>query len=262
MVKIKPLVPWFLAVGFALLFFSTLIAQKSPQVLTQQLTQITSSTEPGPSTPQNSAAETQKDVLVKRVIDGDTIELEDETRVRYIGIDTPETGDCLGQEAADENRKLVEGKRVRIETDIQRLDKYGRLLAYVFVDSVFVNEDLLKRGIATVTTYPPNVKYVDKFLKAQEEAKGKNAGLWGQTPCPGLKGDAFQSSDSLGDQGESVQTQSGCVIKGNISSSGEKIYHLPGQRYYERTKIEEGKGEHWFCTEEEAQNAGWRKSKV
>lgn len=54
----------------------------------------------------------------------------------------------------------------------------------------------------------------------------------------------------------------GCLIKGNISSSGEKIYHMPGQRYYDKTKIDESAGERWFCTEDEAVSAGWRKSKV
>lgn len=257
--------PWFVAAGFALLFFSTLFAQKSPQIPTQQPAQIAPATEAGPSVSQNSAAETQKEISVKRVIDGDTIELEDGTRVRYIGMDTPEAGDCFGQEAARENRKLVEGKRVRLETDVQKLDKYSRLLAYVFVDEIFVNEELVRRGVAQVLTYPPDVKYTEKFVAAQEEAKNKNAGLWDQTSCSGSKGDAFRSypPESSENQAESSQsTQSGCVIKGNISSSGEKIYHIPGQRYYEKTKIEENKGERWFCTEGEAQSAGWRKSKV
>lgn len=255
MIKVKSFAPWFLAAGFALLFFSTLFAQKSPQVPTQQPTQITPATEAGLSALQNSAAEIQKDILVKRVIDGDTIELEDGTRVRYIGMDTPEAGDCFGQEAAGENRKLVEGKKVRPETDIQRLDKYGRLLAYVFVDNLFVNEELVRQGFAKVYTYPPDVKYTEKFIVAQKEAREKKLGLWAEGVC------ADPTASPAPETGTQTPGQE-CPIKGNISSSGEKIYHMTGQRYYERTKIEEGKGERWFCTEEEAVGAGWRKSKI
>lgn len=255
MVKIKSFAPWFLAAGFALLFFSTLFAQKSPQVPTQQPSQITPQTEAGSSALQNSATKAPKDVLVKRVIDGDTIELEDGTRVRYIGMDTPETDQCFWDEATEENKKLVEGKKVKLENDVQKLDKYGRTLAYVFVDGIFVNEELVRQGFAKVYTYPPDVKYTDKFVAAQKEAREKKTGLWADGAC--------ESQTSIPSTAQSAQPPSTeCVIKGNISSSGEKIYHMPGQRYYEKTKVEEGKGERWFCSEEEAVRAGWRKSKI
>lgn len=255
MIKVKSLVPWFLAAGFALLFFSTLPVQKSPPVPTQQTTQITPAAEAGPSASQNSAAETQKGIFAKRVIDGDTIELEDGTRVRYIGMDTPETDQCFWEEATEENKKLVEGKKVKLETDVQKLDKYGRLLAYVFVGETFVNEELIRRGVAQVLTYPPNVKYTQNFVAAQKEAREKKTGFWADGAC-----ESQTSTPSTAQSAQPPSTE--CVIKGNISSSGEKIYHMPGQRYYEKTKIEENKGERWFCTEEEAVSASWRKSKI
>lgn len=251
------LLPWLVAAGFALLFFSTLFTQKSPQVLLQPSTQTTPRAESSSSALQNSAAETRKENLAKRVIDGDTIELEDGTRVRYIGMDTPEVEQCFWEEATEENKRLVEGKKIKLENDVQKLDKYGRTLAYVFVDGIFVNEELVRGGFAKVYTYPPDVKYTEKFIAAQKEAREKKVGLWAEGICT-------SASPPLSVQGDPLNNHptSECVIKGNISSSGEKIYHMPGQRYYEKTKIEEGKGERWFCSEDEAIAAGWRKSKI
>jgi micrococcal nuclease len=121
---------------------------------------------------------------VARVIDGDTIVLESGERVRYIGIDTPESVhprksvEFMAREASEYNRALVDGKDVRLEYDVQRRDRYGRLLAYVFVDSLFVNYDLVASGYAQVSTYPPNVRYVDQFVSAQRWARELGLGLW------------------------------------------------------------------------------------
>ncbi len=121
---------------------------------------------------------------VARVIDGDTIVLENGERIRYIGIDTPETKhpskpvEYYGKEATEANRKLVEDKTVRLEFDAQERDKYGRLLAYVYVDTIFVNAELVRQGYAKVSTYPPNVKYQDVFLELEHEAREKRRGLW------------------------------------------------------------------------------------
>jgi micrococcal nuclease len=122
---------------------------------------------------------------VKRVIDGDTIELDNGEKVRYIGINTPETKhpikgiEYYGLEAYFFNMLLVEGKMVILKYDIQKRDKYGRLLAYVFLlDGTFVNAVLVKEGYAQVSTYPPNVKYQNLFLKLQREARENARGLW------------------------------------------------------------------------------------
>ena len=122
--------------------------------------------------------------LVTKVIDGDTIEIEGKYKVRYIGIDTPETKDpnkkkqCFGEQASQENKALVEGKRVQLEKDVSDVDKYGRLLRYVYVDDIFVNEYLVKNGYARAVSYPPDVKYQDVFKEAERIAREENKGLW------------------------------------------------------------------------------------
>lgn len=123
-------------------------------------------------------------VKVVRVVDGDTIEIEGGQKVRYIGIDTPETVDprrpvaCFGKEASDENKKLVEGKQVRLEKDVSETDKYGRLLRYVYVGDIFVNDYLVRHGYAQVSTYPPDVKFTEQFLEAERDARENQRGLW------------------------------------------------------------------------------------
>ena len=135
-------------------------------------------------------AQEQYPYKVSRVIDGYTIELETGERVRYIGIDTPETVhptrpiEYYGREASEANIKLVEGNSVRLEFDIQERDQYGRLLAYVFLlaehGDIFVNAWLVQNGYAKVSTYPPNVKYVEVFKYLQGEARRNNLGLWNE----------------------------------------------------------------------------------
>ena len=127
------------------------------------------------------------EAIVTRVIDGDTIEVNlggSIYKVRYIGIDTPETVhptqpvECFGQEASDKNSELVAGKTVRLEKDVSETDKYGRLLRYVWVGDIFVNDYLVRQGYAYASTYPPDVKYADQLAQAQTEAIGNNRGLW------------------------------------------------------------------------------------
>lgn len=121
---------------------------------------------------------------VVKVIDGDTVKLDNGEVIRYIGIDTPETVhpskpvQCFGKEASDKNKELVEGKLVRLEKDITDKDKYDRLLRYVWVGDLFVNDYLVRQGYANVYTYPPDVKYNEQFVQAQQEARENNRGLW------------------------------------------------------------------------------------
>jgi micrococcal nuclease len=113
--------------------------------------------------------------------------------VRYIGVDTPETVhpskpvEAFGHEASEANRALVEGRHVVLERDVSEVDRYGRLLRYVWLRDgkawTFANLELVKRGYAQVVTYPPDVKYVDLYLKAQREARTAGRGLWGVTPA-------------------------------------------------------------------------------
>lgn len=161
---------------------------------------------------------TYEDILVTRVVDGDTLYLENGERVRLIGIDTPEIHDsqklyrdsrrskrdihtikAMGQKAYVFTRQLVENKRVRLEFDVEKKDRYGRLLAYVYIDlglagdlkpvegiyythdhgtSIFVNASIILSGYADLMTYPPNVKYANLFSDLYRQARDANRGLW------------------------------------------------------------------------------------
>ena len=122
--------------------------------------------------------------MVARVIDGDTIEIEGGERVRYIGMDTPETVDpkkpvqCFGKEASEENRSLVEGKTVRLEKDTSDRDQYGRLLRYVYVGDTFVNLQLVSLGFARADAFPPDTKYQNRITTAKDAARSAGLGLW------------------------------------------------------------------------------------
>ncbi|MEA3401726.1 MAG: thermonuclease family protein [Armatimonadota bacterium] len=120
------------------------------------------------------------EALCTRVIDGDTIELADGEHVRYIGIDTPEMRpvEAWAEAATRANRELVEGKILRLVLDVEERDRYGRLLAYVYVDDTFVNAELVRRGLAQVVTYPPNVRHQDELLRLQRQAREAGRGLW------------------------------------------------------------------------------------
>jgi micrococcal nuclease len=136
-----------------------------------------------------SSALAALDGPVVRVVDGDTIHVRIGARVekvRYIGVNTPEVHhprkgeEPGGREAAEVNRRLVEGKSVRLELDVQERDRYGRLLAYVWVGDVMVNAELVRLGYAQVMTIPPNVRYQEMFVKLQREAREAGRGLWGR----------------------------------------------------------------------------------
>ena len=125
--------------------------------------------------------------LVVRIVDGDTIRVElggRTERVRYIGVNTPEIHHPTrgeepgGRAAAEQNRSLVAGKRVRLELDVQERDRYGRLLAYVWVGDLMINAELVRRGYAQVMTVPPNVRYQALFVKLQRDAREAGRGLW------------------------------------------------------------------------------------
>jgi micrococcal nuclease len=156
---------------------------------------------PGPPTPAAASpfgsvpfGETEQ-ARVVRIVDGDTIVVDrgrGNEKLRYIGMDTPETVDpnspveWMGPQASKANAALVAGKTVTLERDVSEVDRYRRLLRDVWVRDpgrpsgwLFVNLELVERGYAQVTTFPPDVRYVDVLLAAQRRARDAGLGLWG-----------------------------------------------------------------------------------
>lgn len=147
-------------------------------------------------TPDKNFSEIQKtskpsdvsEAKVVRVIDGDTIEIEGGEKVRYIGIDAPETVEpgkpveFFGREATAKNKELVEGKIVRLQKDLTDRDKYNRLLRYVYVGENLINAELVRLGFARAWAYPPDVKYQNEINMAEQEAQKLKSGLW--SACP------------------------------------------------------------------------------
>lgn len=143
--------------------------------------------------PEAPELESKKDqgVLVTKVVDGDTIEIAGGKKVRLLGVDTPETVDprksvqCFGKEASNEVKGLLEGKKVILEKDVSEVDKYKRLLRFVYLPLpdgtlLFVDDYLIREGYAKVLTIPPDVKFSEQFLDAQREAREAKKGLWGK----------------------------------------------------------------------------------
>ncbi|MFZ5376645.1 MAG: thermonuclease family protein [Patescibacteria group bacterium] len=123
-------------------------------------------------------------VVVEKIVDGDTIQLFDGRKVRYIGIDTPETKDprvgveCFGKEASKANEDIVAGQTVSLEKDTSETDRYGRLLRYVWLGDVLVNKKLVEEGYAFARSYPPDVKKQEELRLAEENARNSRRGLW------------------------------------------------------------------------------------
>lgn len=214
----------------------------------------------------NVSEESSETFLVTRVIDGDTIEIEGGEKVRYIGIDAPESVnprkpvECFAKESSERNKKLVEGKRVRLVKDVSERDRYGRLLRYVYLGNDFINLNLIKNGYAIASTFPPDVKFSAVFTEAVRTARENKIGLWDKCDKP-FEGDATPPPQPLsGKEINYIGENNACLIKGNINSQGEKIYHLPSCSYYAKTVINEKNGEKFFCNEKEAVIAGWRKA--
>lgn len=170
MISKKYLKPKYLVSAILILIFLLLTSHQS---------------KPTPILPQNSSenvknAEETNLFKVARVLDGDTLELEGGRKVRYIGIDAPEStkNTCFGEESTNKNKELVEGKKVRLEKDVSDIDKYGRLLRYVYVEDQFINDVLVREGYAAAFTYPPDVKFQEQFKEAEKEARESSRGLW------------------------------------------------------------------------------------
>ncbi|MFM8519795.1 MAG: thermonuclease family protein [Solirubrobacterales bacterium] len=126
--------------------------------------------------------------MVERVVDGDTIYVlldGESVSVRYIGIDTPESGwpepdpECFSREATDLNRRLVGRREVRLVVGQEPYDPYDRLLAYVYSGGQMVNAELLRSGAAETLTIPPNDRFAGRFSELEGQARADGRGLWG-----------------------------------------------------------------------------------
>jgi len=188
-----------------------------------------------------------------RVVDGDTLDVG-RTRVRLEGIDAPElaqkcqtaTGeswDC-GRKAAALLRTYAEQRD--LACDRTGIDKYRRTLAVCFEEGINVNEAMVRAGLAWAF-----VKYSTEFVAVEAEARAQKVGVW--------QGPAEAPWDFRHDEWQVAETAApkGCAIKGNISAHGH-IYDMPWSTWYDRVKIDETRGERWFCSEAEALAAGWR----
>lgn len=158
----------------------------APASAVARATRVTASPPIVAPTPTSAAGKVRAAVVA--VVDGDTIRVLLDGRnvtVRYIGVDTPETVDprrpvgCFGKEAAAYNAALVSGKTVELEKDVSETDAFGRLLRYVWVGSEMVNEQLVRDGYATASTYPPDVRYQERFRELEAGARDASRGLWG-----------------------------------------------------------------------------------
>jgi endonuclease YncB( thermonuclease family) len=214
-----------------------------------------------------TAAESSDQGKVTRVWDGDTVSVAvrgREIRVRLAGIDAPEHDQPYGPEAAERLAEMLDGADVRLEGD--KTDRYGRRVAKVWVQPADCRQcgqtldaglGLLTQGLAWwYRRYASDQSEEDRgrYEFAETEARAKGAGLWADAnPTPPWNW-------PRGNRAASTSSDPDCLIKGNISDNG-RIYHVPGQKYYDRTKISPSRGERWFCTEAEATAAGWRRAR-
>lgn len=205
-----------------------------------------------------------------RVIDGDTINIGG-IQIRLEGIDAPETEQtCVGAKgdqwqcgktATQRLSILIKGEEVTCEKSGE--DRYKRTLAFCrLADGTELNAWLVREGFALAF-----VKYSTRYVKEEKEAKGAKRGLWAgtfQAPWDwrGNNGSVNVAAPvgllQNNQQKATPNANAACLIKGNINRGGERIYHVPGSKWYSRTEINERNGERWFCTVVEAESAGWR----
>ena len=194
-------------------------------------------------------------VGVASIIDGDTLEIHGQ-RIRLHGIDAPESGQSCekdgkqyrcGQQAALALANKISRATIRCEQ--RDIDRYQRVVAVCRRGAEDLNSWMVRQGWAIAYR-----KYSRDYVDDESAAQSAKAGIWAGRfiePPKWRRGDRLQASEE--------PAVDACQIKGNISRNGERIYHVPGGRDYGTTRIDESRGEHWFCSEAEAQKAGWRR---
>ncbi|WP_212742883.1 thermonuclease family protein [Sphingomonas sp. 2SG] len=194
-----------------------------------------------------------------RAIDGDTLRIG-ATRIRLYGIDAPELHQLCGRgsrrnpcgrTAADALGRAVEGRTVTcMPMDV---DRYGRTVAVCRSAGRDVGEELVSRGLAVAYR-----RYSTRYVGTEDVAHTKRLGMWSDVFQPPAEFRALRRGDGAR-PGEAVSAPNpSCTIKGNVSSKGARIYHVPGGRDYAKVRIAPPKSERWFCSEAEAEAAGWR----
>lgn len=189
---------------------------------------------------------------VVRIADGDTFSLlvnnEETVSVRLAEIDAPESGQPYGNRSKQALSKLIFGKNIRIE--FQAMDRYERVVARPYFGDLDVSKEMVRLGAAWVYR-----RYVvdQSLFDAEAEARAAGRGIWGLTESQQVEPWNWRRGLEAGGK-----NPKGCLIKGNIGSKGDKIFHAPGMKSYGATRVDESKGERWFCSEEAALSAGWR----
>lgn len=190
------------------------------------------------------------------VVDGDTIEI-DGRRIRLEGIDAPETGQTCGRRelgswpcgraAAKALSDLIGSRRVTCEN--RGLDKYQRMIGHCTIDGNDLNGAMVQAGYAWAF-----IRYSKSYVETEAAAKAARTGIWQGESEPAW---VYRERRWKAAASEVETAPNGCVIKGNITGNGQ-IYHMPWSAWYERVKVDSARGERWFCSEAEAQSAGWR----
>ncbi len=208
-------------------------------------------------------------VYAEEVLDGDTFTIPSPTlpfregvsatsgeKIRLSDIDASEIGECFADESRTALQKILLGEKLRLEKDIVGMDNFGRLIRHVFVqkpgsadDNIFVNKYMLENGFAK---YSPseNLRYQKELVLAESVAKAKNLGLW--ATCKNEKNVDRKESIGIG------PSDPNCAIKGNVSDTGYGKTFFPTHcANYNKVIVEPSKGERYFCSEKEAENAGF-----
>lgn len=192
---------------------------------------------------QNKKIQEQNQIKVVGVIDGDTLALENKTRLRLRHVNAPEIENCGGEEAKNFLTNLVEGKKIIIKEPIS--DQKGRMMALVYLNNDLINLKILEKGLARY--HSDNTSQSETLKKASLEAKEKKIGIYSKKCW----------------QTENKENPS-CIIKGNFEDKNpnKRLYYLPNCAQYQYVIVEKDLGERWFCSEKEAQAAGYKKAKT
>lgn len=186
----------------------------------------------------------QEDNRVVAVADGDTFQLQSGQRVRLMGVDAPELERCGGPEAKARLSHLLLNKTVTLKESVK--ENFGRTMSLVYVDGQLINKTLMAEGWGR-PDYKKNSQR-DALTAAYHQAQDKKAGLWSLCINPNPPNDPHFPNRP-------------CLIKGNIDTATyEKFYHQESCRHYAQIVLNTAYGDQWFCSEEEAQKSGFKKS--